>query len=195
MPLRDPELQLTYKIFGKKVVLPKGFFLDPGVSLSQNKTNIEEGFKNLQKWLKKPTPERWNSIFGKNNAFGLQLRNYLLNRSDLGSVKGMNSAKRIFDKINVKKYLKPDQIKKINDLTTGGKDVSLKSIAAKTFGRTVRTLTETKDIIRDFTDGEQWLRANKNASESEIRKRANALLSQRTEQSKLGGFPFGDNSA
>ena len=180
---------------GKKFSFPPEYKFKPGVTLTQNKKSIERGFKKLQLWLKNPTPEKWKQIFSSNNAFGYQLRNYLLGRTDLGSVHGMKHAKLMFDAIDVKQYLKPDEIKKINDLTVGGKGVSLTSIRAKTFGRTLRTLTETKDIIRDFQNGEQWLRANKNVSESEIRKYANALLSQRKEQSKLGGFPFGDNSA
>lgn len=185
----------TYNIMGKKFSFPPEYKFKPGVTLTQNKKSIERGFKKLQLWLKNPTPEKWKQIFSSNNAFGYQLRNYLLGRTDLGSVHGMKHAKLMFDAIDVKQYLKPDEIKKINDLTVGGKGVSLTSIRAKTFGRTLRTLTETKDIIRDFQNGEQWLRANKNVSESEIRKYANALLSQRKEQSKLGGFPFGDNSA
>ena len=53
------------------------FNFGPGVSKTQNKKSIEKGFKNLQKWLKNPTPENWQKIFGKNNAFSYQIRNYL----------------------------------------------------------------------------------------------------------------------
>ena len=101
MSLRDPNQTYTYKIFGRNITLPKGFELAPGVSINQNKKSVEEGFKKLEKWLKNPTPENWNKIFGKNNAFGFQLRNYLLGRNDLGSVKGMPSANAIFDALNV----------------------------------------------------------------------------------------------
>ena len=134
MALRDPNLQVKYTIFGKEVVLPKGFFLPAGVSLSQNKKSVEEGFKKLEKWLKNPTPENWNKTFGKNNAFGFQLRNYLLNRNDIGSVKGMPTANAVFDQLNVKKLIKPADVEKINKLTTGGKGVSLRSIRGKTLG-------------------------------------------------------------
>ena len=55
MALRDPNLQLKYKIFGKEVVFPKGFFLSAGTGIEQNKQSVEEGFRRLQKWLKDPT--------------------------------------------------------------------------------------------------------------------------------------------
>ena len=85
---------------------------------------------------KYPTPEKWNKIFGKNNTFGRQLRAYLLDEPiDLRKGTGLKETnKKVFDAINVKQLLKPNSIEKINLLTTGGKDVSLKSIAAKTFG-------------------------------------------------------------
>ena len=114
MALRDPNQTYTYKIFGKNITLPKGFKLAPGVSINQNKKSVEEGFKKLEKWLKNPTPERWLQLFGRNNAFGLQLRNYLLGRNDLGAVKGMPTANKVFDAINVKKLLTPKQKEKIN---------------------------------------------------------------------------------
>ena len=102
MALRDPNQTYTYKIFGRNITLPKGFELAPGVSINQNKKSVEEGFKKLQKWLKNPTPENWNKTFGKNNAFGLQLRNYLLGRTGdiknmIGNVKGMTTANAVFD--------------------------------------------------------------------------------------------------
>jgi len=105
MALRDPNQTYTYKIFGRNITLPKGFQLAPGVSINQNKKSVEEGFRRLQKWLKNPTPENWNKTFGKNNAFGLQLRNYLLNRNDLGSVKGMPTANAVFDELNVRSLI------------------------------------------------------------------------------------------
>ena len=127
-------MALQYKIFDKTITLPETFKLPPNVGAKQNKKSVEEGFRRLQKWLKNPTPENWNKTFGKNNAFGLQLRNYLLGRNDLGAVKGMPTANVVFNQLNVKKLLTPQQIEKINLLTTGGKGVSLKSIAAKTLG-------------------------------------------------------------
>ena len=192
MALRDPNKQLEYNIFGKKRILPKGFFLPAGVSISQNKNSIEKGFKDLNKWLKNPTPEKWRELFGRNNAFGLQLRNYLLGRDDIGSVKGMNSATRIFDELNVKSLISPSAQKKINDLTIGGKGVSLRSIAADTKGNIKYSLEEQINKIKDFQNGNAWLR--KNRTDSEIRKYANAIRSMEGEAKKIGGFPFGDNS-
>jgi len=192
MALRDPNQTYTYKIFGKNITLPKGFQLAPGVSINQNKKSVEEGFKKLEKWLKNPTPENWNKIFGKNNAFGFQLRNYLLGRNDLGSVKGMPSANAIFDALNVKNLIKATDIKKIDNLTVGGKGVSLKSIAANTKGNLKYTLDEQIDTIKNFQNGEQWLKRNR--TDSEIRKYANAIRSMAKESTKIGGFPFGNNS-
>ena len=82
----------------------------------------------------------------KNNAFSYQLRNYLQGTRDIGSVKGMDTAEKVFDAINVKKLLKPNQIQKILDLDTGGKGVSLTSKRAKTFGNLKFTM-ETNRFI------------------------------------------------
>ena len=119
MARRDPNQTYTYKIFGRNVTLPKGFELAPGVSISQNKRSVEEGFRKLQKWLKNPTPENWLKIMGRNNAFGYQIRNYLLGRTGgvkdmIGNVKGMTTANKVFDALNVKSLIKPADIEKIN---------------------------------------------------------------------------------
>ena len=200
MALRDPNQTYTYKIFGKNITLPKGFQLAPGVSINQNKKSVEEGFRRLQKWLKNPTPENWNKTFGKNNAFGLQLRNYLLNRNDLGSVKGMPTANAVFDKLNVKSLIKPTDIEKINNLTIGGKGISLKSIAADTKGNLKFSMADNIETIKNFQNGEAWLRANPNPEKigsdgkNIYRKYANAIRGMEKETAKIGGFPFGNNS-
>ena len=108
---------MPYRIFGKQIDIP---LIEGVMSGQQNKKSVEEGFKKLEKWLKNPTPERWLQLFGRNNAFGLQLRNYLLGRTGgrenmIGNVKGMPTATKVFDAINVKKLLTPKQIKKINE--------------------------------------------------------------------------------
>ena len=182
---------MPYKIFGKNIDIPK----IPGVQgPEQNKKSVETGFKKLEKWLTDPTPENWVKTFGKNNTFGRQLRAYLLDEPiDLRKGTGLKETnKKVFDAINVKQLLKPNSIEKINLLTTGGKDVSLKSIAAKTFGNLKYTLDEQIKEVENFQNGEQWLKRNR--SESEIRKYANAIRSMQSEKSRLGGFPFGDNS-
>ena len=180
---------MPYTIFGKNIDIPE----IPGVqSGAQNKKSVEAGFKNLEKWLENPTPENWVKTFGKNNAFNYQLRNYLQGTKDIGSVKGMDTAEKVFDAINIKSLLKPNQIQKILDLDTGGKGVSLKSKRAKTFGNLKYTLDEQIKEVENFQNGEQWLK--KNRSESEIRKYANAIRSMKNEAKKIGGFPFGDNS-
>ncbi len=200
MALRDPNQTYTYKIFGRNITLPKGFQLAPGVSINQNKKSVEEGFRRLQKWLKNPTPENWNKTFGKNNAFGLQLRNYLLNRNDLGSVKGMPTANAVFDELNVKSLIKPADIEKINNLTIGGKGISLKSIAADTKGNLKFSMADNIETIKNFQNGEAWLRANpdpeKIGSDGKniYRKYANAIRGMEKEAAKIGGFPFGNNS-
>ena len=200
MALRDPNQTYTYKIFGRNITLPKGFQLAPGVSINQNKKSVEEGFRRLQKWLKNPTPENWNKIFGKNNSFGLQLRNYLLGRNDLGSVKGMPTANAVFDALNIKSLIKPTDIEKINNLTIGGKGVSLKSIAANTKGNLKFPMSKVIETIKDFQNGEAWLRANPdpNAVDADgkniYRKFANAIRQMEKEATKIGGFPFGNNS-
>ena len=200
MAIRDPNRTYTYKVLGKNITLPKGFQLAPGVSINQNKKSVEEGFKRLQKWLKNPTPENWNKTFGKNNAFGLQLRNYLLGRSDLGSVKGMPTANAVFDALNVKSLIKPATIEKINNLTIGGKGVSLKSIAADTKGNLKFSMADNIETIKNFQNGEAWLRANPDPNKvgsdgkNIYRKFANAIRGMEKESAKIGGFPFGNNS-
>ena len=180
---------MPYNIFGKKIDIPEIPGLQSG---AQNKKSVEAGFKNLEKWLENPTPENWVKTFGKNNAFNYQLRNYLQGTKDIGSVRGMDTAEKVFDAINIKSLLKPNQIQKILDLDTGGKGVSLKSKRAKTFGNLKYTLDEQIKEVENFQNGEQWLK--KNRSESEIRKYANAIRSMKNEAKKIGGFPFGDNS-
>jgi len=193
-------MALQYKIFDNIISLPDDFDLGYAVSKKQNKKSVEEGFKKLKKWLEDPTPEKWNKIFGKNNAFGLQLRNYLLNRNDLGSVKGMPTANKVFDAINVKKLLTPQQIEKINLLTTGGKGVSLKSISARTFGNLKFSMADNIETIKNFQNGEAWLRANPDPNKvgpdgkNVYRKFANAIRGMEKESAKIGGFPFGNNS-
>ena len=193
-------MALQYKIFNNIVSLPDDFDFGPGVSKTQNKKSVEKGFKNLQKWLKNPTPENWQKIFGRNNAFSYQIRNYLLNRSDLGSVKGMPTANAVFDQLNVKKLLTQEQIEKINSLTTGGKGVSLRSIGAKTLGNLKFSMADNIETIKNFQNGEAWLRANPDPNKvgsdgkNIYRKYANAIRGIEKESAKIGGFPFGNNS-
>ncbi len=188
---------MPYKIFGKDIDIPK---ISGVQGPEQNKKSVEKGFKKLEKWLKDPTPENWVKTFGKNNAFNYQLRNYLQGTKDIGSVKGMDTAAKVFDAINIKSLLKPNQIQKILDLDTGGKGVSLKSKRAQTFGNQKYTMKETIDTIKNFQNGEQWLKKNSNPDAVDAngkniyRKYANAINSMQAEQSKLGGFPFGNNS-
>ena len=190
---------MPYKIFGKDIDIPK---ISGVQGPEQNKKSVEEGFKKLEKWLKDPTPEKWNKIFGKNNTFGRQLRAYLLDEPiDLRKGTGLKETnKKVFDAINVKQLLKPSSIEKINLLTTGGKNVSLKSISAKTFGNQKFTMAEQIETIKNFQNGEQWLKRNSNPDAVDVdgkniyRKYANAIKSMQSEKSRLGGFPFGDNS-
>jgi len=186
-----------YTIFGKKIDIP---LIKGPQGPKQNKKSVEEGFKKLEKWLKDPTPENWVKTFGKNNAFSYQLRNYLQGTRDIGSVKGMPTAEKVFDAINVKELLGENQINKILELDTGGKGVSLKSKRAKTFGNLKFTMDETIETIKNFQNGEQWLRNNPDPNKvgpdgkNIYRKYANAIKSMQSETARIGGFPFGDNS-
>ena len=189
---------MAYSVLGKKIDLPliKAQYVGP----QQNKTSVEGGFKKLEKWMSDPTPAKWVKLFGKNNAFGLQLRNYLLNRNDLGDVKGMPTANKVFDALNVKKLLTPGQINKINELTTGGKGKNLRSIGSRTFGNLKYSMDDVIETIKNFQNGEQWLRRNPDPNKigpdgkNIYRKYANAIKGMQREQSRIGGFPFGDNS-
>ena len=198
-------MALQYKIFNNIITLPDDFDFGPGVSKTQNKKSVEKGFKNLKKWLKNPTPENWQKIFGKNNAFSLQLRNYLLGRTGgvenmIGNVKGMPTATKLFNELNVKKLLTKEQIEKINLLTTGGKGVSLRSIGSKTLGNLKFSMADNIETIKNFQNGEAWLRANPNPKKvgpdgkNIYRKYANAIRGMEKEAAKIGGFPFGNNS-
>jgi hypothetical protein len=189
----------SFNILGKKVTLPKGFNFGEGVGIEQSRTSIEQGFKNLQKWLKNPTPENWVKYF-KKSMFGLQFRKYLLGQTEGPK---MGAVTKFLDTINIKKRLSKSQINKINELTTGGKGVSLRSIgvASNNPGNLKFTMSEVIETIRDFQNGEKWLKANPNpdaidpvTGKNIYRERANAIRTMINEQSRLGGFPFGDNS-
>ena len=190
---------ITYNIMGNKISFPKGFQISGNIT--QNQKSFEEGFKKLQQWLKDPTPQKWRELFRGNNAFGLQLRNYLLGRTDVGAVKGMEQAKIIFDQLNVKKWIPKDKIITIKNLTEGGKGETLTSISAKTWGGTKYTQAETEAVIRNFQRGDKWLKANPDSTKIGAdglniwRKYANSIRSLTKEQAKLGGFPYGTNSS
>ena len=195
-------MAIQYKIFDNTVSLPDNFNFGPGVSKKQNKKSVEEGFKKLEKWLKNPTPQNWNKIFGKNNTFGRQLRAYLLDEPiDLRKGTGLKeTSKKVFDELNVKKLIKPADIEKINKLTTGGKGVSLRSIASKTLGNLKFSMADNIETIKNFQNGEAWLRANPDPTKvgsdgkNIYRKYANAIRGMEKESAKIGGFPFGNNS-
>ena len=113
----------------------------------------------------------------------------------------MPTANKLFDSINIKKLLSNSQINAINELTTGGKGKSLKSISAKTLGNLKYSMAENIETIKNFQNGDNWLRANPNpdaidpvTGKNIYRERANAIRTMINEQSRLGGFPFGDNS-
>ena len=87
----------SFNILGKKVTLPKGFNFGEGVGIEQSRTSIEQGFKNLQKWLKNPTPENWVKYF-KKSMFGLQFRKYLLGQTEGPK---MGAVTKFLDTINI----------------------------------------------------------------------------------------------
>ena len=191
----------SFNILGKKVTLPKGFKFDlPGVGIEQSRASIVQGFKNLQKWLKNPTPQNWIKYF-KKSMFGLQFRKYLLGRTEGPK---MGAVTKFLDTIGIKKRLSKSQLDKINKLTTGGKGVSLRSIGAASLnnpGNLRYPEAQIIETIRDFQNGEKWLKANPNPDAIDpvtgrniYRDRASAIRGMIKEQSKLGGFPFGDNS-
>ena len=129
---------ITYRIFGRDISLPKGFTFGAGVRLGQNKTSVEEGFKKLQQWLKNPTADNWSKLFGSNNQFGMQLRNYLAegNRAPFlkKDIKGEAASKKLFDALKVKELIKPEDIETIKTVTDDlGNASRIKARAAKTF--------------------------------------------------------------
>ncbi len=189
---------------GKKISFPNSWRAsdDLKYTYGQVEASIRNDSKKLNKWLKSPTPQNWIKLGLSKSQFARNLRAYLLDQPiDPRKGTGLDKAsKELFDQINIKKLFKLSDINKINQLTTGGKGKSLKSIAAKTFGNQKFTMAEQIETIKNFQNGEQWLKRNSNPDAVDAdgkniyRKYANAIKSMQSEQSRIGGFPFGDNS-
>lgn len=189
---------------GKKISFPNNWRAsdDLKYTYGQVEASIRNDSKKLNKWLKNPTPQNWIKLGLSKSQFARNLRAYLLDQPiDPRKGTGLDKAsKELFDQINIKKLFKPSDINKINELTTGGKGKSLKSIAAKTFGNLKYTMPEVIDTIKNFQNGEQWLKKNPNPDAVDLdgkniyRKYANAIKGMQSEQSRIGGFPFGNNS-
>ena len=186
---------ITYRIFGKDIPLPKGFTFDPGVTLSQNKTSTQEGFKKLQQWFNNPTTENWTKLFGSNNQFGYQLRAYLLDQP-VGTRKLVDltkANKKLFDTLNVKKLIGPTKIKKIKDVTANlGNAARIKAFE----GRKFIPMSEHERTIRNFSGGEDWLKANPDSTktidnQNVWRKKANTIRQMIKQQENIGSFPPG----
>jgi len=188
---------LTYRIFGRDISLPKGFTFGPGVSLSQNKTSMERGFKKLEQFLANPTPENWSKLFGSKNQFGMQLRNYLADGDKAPSlkkdVKGTMASKKLFDTIGLKELLKPEDIKTIKTVTNNLGDAS--RIKARK-ARKLIPMSENEKTIRNFSGGEDWLKANPDSTktidnQNVWRNKAKTIRQILKQQEKIGGFPPG----
>ena len=188
---------ITYRIFGRDISLPKGFTFGAGVRLGQNKTSVEEGFKKLQQWLKNPTADNWSKLFGSNNQFGMQLRNYLAegNRAPFlkKDIKGEAASKKLFDALKVKELIKPEDITTIKTVTDDlGNAARIKARESKTF----IPMSENEKTIRNFSNGENWLKANPDSTktidgQNVWRMKANRIRQILKQQEKIGGFPPG----
>ena len=185
---------ITYNIFGKDVTLPKGFTLGTGTGLIQNKKSIEEGFKILEEWFKNPTPENWTKLFG-NRLFGRQIRSYLLGE-EISTRKGtgLNPAgKKLFDTLKVKELIPKDKIDKIvtlaSDLREGWQEKVFKT-------RNFIPMSEIEKTIRDFSGGDDWIKANPDSTKTVDnkniwRRKATVIRSDIARQQRIGGFPHG----
>ena len=188
---------ITYRIFGRDISLPKGFTFGAGVRLGQNKTSVEEGFKKLEKFLANPTTDNWAKLFGSNNQFGMQLRNYLADGDRAPSlkkdIKGEAAAKKLFDTLKVKELIKPEDIETIKTVTNDlGNASRIKAREAKTF----IPMSENEKTIRNFSNGENWLKANPDSTktidgQNVWRMEANRIRRFLKSQEKIGGFPPG----
>jgi len=118
------ERVIKFKLDGKDVELPKGTRVS---SLRQTITPLQELVKNLKKWEKNPTPEKWSEIMG-NKVFSKHLRSYLLGKN-IFTVPLPDQTKQLFDDVNIKQFINPENIEKINELTTKG---TLKTATSKT---------------------------------------------------------------
>ena len=186
---------ITYRIFGRDISLPKGFTFGAGVRLGQNKTSVEEGFKKLEKFLANPTTDNWAKLFGSNNQFGMQLRNYLADGDRAPSlkkdIKGFAAAKKLFDTLKVKELIKPEDIETIKTVTDDlGNASRIKARASKiVHGMTIGEYAK-------MINGENWLKANPDSTktidgQNVWRMEANRIRRILKQQEKIGGFPPG----
>ena len=192
------------KFFGNTINFPSDWRASEELKTTYGNIlfTFERDQKKLKKWLQNPTPENWKKLGLNKSQFARNLRAYLLDQPvDPRKGTGLDKAsKQFFDQINIKKYLKSSDINKINLLTTGGKGVSLKSIGAKTFGNLKFSMADNIETIKNFQNGEAWLRANPDPNKvgpdgkNVYRKFANAIRGMEKESAKIGGFPFGNNS-
>jgi len=188
---------ITYKIFGRDISLPKGFTFGAGVRLGQNKTSVEQGFKKLEQWFKNPTADNWSKLFGSNNQFGMQLRNYLAEGDRAPflkkDIKGEAASKKLFDALKVKELIKPKDIETIKTVTD---DLSNASRIKARAARTLIPMSENERTIRNFSGGEDWLKANPDSTktidnQNVWRKKANEIRQMIKQQEKIGSFPPG----
>ena len=192
------------KFFGNTINFPSDWRASEELKTTYGNIlfTFERDQKKLKKWLQNPTPENWKKLGLNKSQFARNLRAYLLDQPvDPRKGTGLDKAsKQFFDQINIKKYLKSSDINKINLLTTGGKGVSLRSIGAKTFGNLKFSMADNIETIKNFQNGEAWLRANPDPNKigpdgkNIYRKYANAIRGMERESAKIGGFPFGNNS-
>jgi hypothetical protein len=192
------------KFFGNTINFPSDWRASEELKTTYGNIlfTFERDQKKLKKWLQNPTPENWKKLGLNKSQFARNLRAYLLDQPvDPRKGTGLDKAsKQFFDQINIKKYLKSSDINKINLLTTGGKGVSLRSIGAKTLGNLKFSMADNIETIKNFQNGEAWLRANPDPNKvgpdgkNVYRKFANAIRGMEKESAKIGGFPFGNNS-
>ena len=165
------ERVIKFKLGDKEVELPKGTRV---TSFRQTVNTLKKGIKALQKWEQDPTPENWNKIFsaGKNNkAFGMHLRSYLANVDKTAGVQLPPQTKKIFDAVNIKQFVNPNNIDTILDFT---RRKTLKKLGAQA-GSDAANITKREQIIKELqqTNKDPEVRKfiqNQNFRNKEVRK-------------------------
>ena len=73
---------------------------------------LQQGFKDLNKWKKDPTVRNWNNIFrtpaGQQTAFSKNIRSYITGKKSTGGLPLSSNTKKLFDKLKVKNLIGPE---------------------------------------------------------------------------------------
>jgi hypothetical protein len=164
------ERVVQIKLGNETINLPKGMkFTNFKLAID----SFKKGYSKLLEWKNNPTPEKWLDLFSNykgNRKFADDLRKYLQGKEV------PNQTKNLFDAINIKSKLTPQEIEKINNF-----DYQLKQLAvekgAKFAGQTnkqkvadqLNLIKNNKDVLsfiknQDFTRESRRKIANKIAT-------------------------------